>query len=145
MIPGEDRKTENLIVYLLTKSVFKSIDKFYRVQIGERRTFVRGLLFTDSLSESMAPSTYVAWLVLVSTFAVERVRSVIINTEYGFVYGRTLNVVGLKKQTLVNSFMGIPYARPPLGDLRFEVIKVHYRMLKFKTFIIFIYLFSNII
>jgi len=43
----------------------------------------------------------------------------IVNTVNGEVDG---NTVTLDDGTIINSWYGIPYAAPPVGDLRFEVI-----------------------
>ena len=43
----------------------------------------------------------------------------IVNTTYGKVEGNTIT---LDDGTTVNSWYGIPYAKPPVGDLRFEVL-----------------------
>ncbi|GMR37683.1 hypothetical protein PMAYCL1PPCAC_07878, partial [Pristionchus mayeri] len=41
----------------------------------------------------------------------------IVETKYGRVRGRRLIYKGEKK---VDAFQGIPYAKPPVGELRFE-------------------------
>lgn len=48
-----------------------------------------------------------------------------VNTTKGFVEGRrqTYNVTG--ELRAVNMFKGIPYAKPPIGDLRFKVRRKH--------------------
>ena len=75
----------------------------------------------------MPPSRHLTSIVLPLTVAVLLaycgVSAVppIVMTEYGIVIGSTVTVIGLDKQTLVNSYLGIPFARPPVGDLRFEV------------------------
>ena len=42
----------------------------------------------------------------------------IVETTYGSVQGVNIN---LENGTIIQSYMAIPYAMPPLGDLRFEV------------------------
>lgn len=42
-----------------------------------------------------------------------------INTQYGRVRGRTYTFTD--SQHSVSAFLGIPYAKPPIGDLRFQV------------------------
>ena len=42
----------------------------------------------------------------------------IVDTKYGLVEG---HVVRLSDGSAVNSFLGIPFARPPLGALRWQV------------------------
>jgi carboxylesterase type B len=44
----------------------------------------------------------------------------LVKTEYGVVEGKILE---LKDGRLVNVFLGIPYASPPIGQLRFKVKK----------------------
>lgn len=44
----------------------------------------------------------------------------VVNTEYGHVRG-CMSKTQLKQRDIV-SFTGIPYANPPVGKLRFEVI-----------------------
>jgi carboxylesterase type B len=51
-------------------------------------------------------------------FTVGNTSAKIIDTLYGKVDG---NTVSLDDGTVVNSWWGIPFARPPTGELRFEV------------------------
>ena len=44
-----------------------------------------------------------------------------VDTQYGPVKGLTIE---LHNGIQVNSFYGIPYAEPPVGELRFRVINV---------------------
>ena len=46
----------------------------------------------------------------------------VVDTEYGPVAGITIE---LHNGIEVNSFYGIPFAEPPVGDLRFEVSQLH--------------------
>ena len=41
-----------------------------------------------------------------------------VDTKYGVVVG---HAVELTSGTTINSFLGIPYAKPPTGDLRWQV------------------------
>lgn len=47
----------------------------------------------------------------------------VINTEYGKVRGKLDTT--LFDNRLFYAFKGIPYAQPPIGDLRFKVISEH--------------------
>jgi carboxylesterase type B len=42
----------------------------------------------------------------------------VVNTTYGPVEGKTTQI---DDGTFVNSWYGVPYAAPPIGNLRFEV------------------------
>lgn len=42
----------------------------------------------------------------------------IVDTNYGSVSGKTFV---LEDESVVDTFMGVPYAKPPVGELRFEV------------------------
>jgi Carboxylesterase family len=54
--------------------------------------------------------------VLLAAVAAQSVQ--IVNTTYGQVKGKT---VPLDDGTLIDVWYGIPYAKPPVGDFRFEV------------------------
>ena len=41
-----------------------------------------------------------------------------VETQYGVVRGQP---VALTSGAIINSYLGVPYARPPVGDLRFQV------------------------
>ena len=56
-------------------------------------------------------------LVIVLGLLVHTVSSVVVNTQYGQVRGRAINMGG--KNTA--AFTGIPYAAPPTGENRFKV------------------------
>ena len=61
-------------------------------------------------------------VLLVLVFAVNLVfgqEFIQVDTQYGPVTGLTIE---LHNGIEVNSFYGIPYAEPPLGDLRFRVL-----------------------
>lgn len=45
---------------------------------------------------------------------------VIASTQYGQIQGKTKSLANGQK---INIFLGIPYATPPIGSLRFEVIE----------------------
>ena len=52
--------------------------------------------------------------------------SVQVETEYGTVEGDTLVLVDPYHEGIaVNTFLSIPFARPPVGDLRFAVSDSH--------------------
>jgi len=48
-----------------------------------------------------------------------------VETEYGPVRGQTLPVYMNDGEYSITSFLGIPYAKPPVGDLRFEPPQKH--------------------
>ena len=50
-----------------------------------------------------------------------RTSAKIVNTVYGAVDG---NTVTLDDGTIINSWYGIPFAAPPIGNLRFEVTSI---------------------
>jgi len=60
-------------------------------------------------------------VVLVVLFSGQLCSAIDIITEYGPVRGQSIPVVLESGDFLVHSFWGIPYARPPVGDLRFAV------------------------
>ena len=45
----------------------------------------------------------------------------IVDTEYGQVRGHAISVDNGREQTAVEVFSGIPFAKPPVGALRFAV------------------------
>ena len=57
-------------------------------------------------------------LTLILTLTFPSVYGVIVTTRYGDVVGNTLT---LKDGTAVDYFYSIPYAKPPVGNLRFKV------------------------
>jgi len=69
---------------------------------------------------------YLSVVIVINYKYTAAVKHVIRNTEYGKVRGVLEHVHHGK---VVEKFLGIPYAQPPVGKLRFEV-----RLLKFGTF-----------
>ena len=50
------------------------------------------------------------------------VQGIDVQTEYGTVRGHTVTVtLEDQSQKVINSFLSIPFAAPPIGNLRFEV------------------------
>jgi carboxylesterase type B len=45
----------------------------------------------------------------------------LVDTEYGQVRGHVINVDNGREQTTVDVFYNIPFAKPPIGALRFAV------------------------
>lgn len=45
----------------------------------------------------------------------------IVNTRYGQIRGRKESIIGYQNDLRVTSFIGIPYAAPPIGVRRFSV------------------------
>lgn len=50
----------------------------------------------------------------------------VVKTDKGFVQGKILNTAG--KSIRYSSFLGIPYAKPPIGYRRFKVTKYSTRI-----------------
>ena len=63
----------------------------------------------------------------------------IVNTVYGAIDG---NTVTLDDGTVINSWYGVPYAAPPVGDLRFEVMQYRTFKNQWVNFIIYFIPFS---
>ena len=51
-------------------------------------------------------------------FVAAQTDDVTVSTVYGDVIGQGIPVASGK---VINSFLGVPYAKPPVGDLRFTV------------------------
>ena len=60
--------------------------------------------------------TVVLWLLSGFCLPVKSDGSVVVSTDYGALKGRTRTVNG----RTVNRFLGVPYARAPVGNLRFR-------------------------
>lgn len=58
-------------------------------------------------------------LILILLFHFSTCTKVEVSTKFGIVTGHT---VSLSDGTLINSFLAIPFAKPPIGRLRFLVI-----------------------
>ena len=56
------------------------------------------------------------WLLNGLCLPVKSNESVTVNTDYGALRGRSRTLDGGR----VNRFLGVPYARPPVGNLRFK-------------------------
>lgn len=47
--------------------------------------------------------------------------SLVVNTDAGLIRGKRLEQRSKFNQRPINAFVGIPYARPPIGENRFRV------------------------
>jgi len=81
-------------------------------------------------------ATYAWSLVIFVSWSGSFCTSIDVSTEYGPVRGQTIPVVLDSGDFNVHSFWGIPYARPPVGDLRFKVsYEVYFKYHYFLTFV----------
>jgi len=74
-------------------------------------------------------ATYAGWVTLVALFGGQLCTAIDVITEYGPVRGQTIPVVLESGDFNVHSYWGIPYARSPVGSLRFAVSSLLLKML----------------
>lgn len=55
-----------------------------------------------------------------------------VKTNVGLVQGKVVNTIGKKIQ--YSSFLGIPYAKPPVGYRRFQVFNMFYKVMLRKLY-----------
>ena len=68
---------------------------------------------------------YIVFFVVLSSLClpVKSDAIVMANTSYGFLRGRSITVDG----RTVNRFLGVPYAKSPVGDRRFRLPQIPFR------------------
>ena len=63
------------------------------------------------------PVMYIPWRSFLLPLTVNvAARSIIVDTQYGLLKGLQISSKGSRRPFLV--FLGVPYAQPPVGDLR---------------------------
>ena len=61
----------------------------------------------------------------------------VVNTTLGVVQGTS---VSLANGHVIDSFLGVPYAEPPVGDLRFEVSDLYIEIMKRRIYVYLMYI-----
>ena len=78
-------------------------------------TFLNIKIFASDFSPAKQAMWKAVLLILLPGVALG---DVLVKTKYGLVDGHT---VKLHTGKIINSFLGIPFAKPPIGNLRFTV------------------------